>query len=288
MNSLIAISGPTASGKSNLAIKLAKEFKGIVISADSRQIYKELNIGTAKPKPDKIKRDGTWYIDDIPHYLIDFISPKTYYNIYKYQTDVAKIVHKNKDTVIFLVGGTGLYIESILYNYSLPIHDNGSLRDLPLNELQEMAGERINILNESDKNNPRRLVSLINRKGHKVQKSENQSLYLVIDVPKEELETRLSKRIDEMFSQGLLKENQALYTKYKSYDLPSLQTIGYQEFEKYFKDEMTLEDVKELILIHTRQYAKRQRTWFKRNPDIKYIKNYSEAKIHISNFLRTL
>lgn len=285
---VIAITGPTASGKSSLSIKLAKKYHGLVINADSRQIFRDLNIGTAKPKPDQIKKDGTWYISEVPHYLFGFASLETEYNVFKYQKDVEKILRENPNIPIFLVGGTGLYIDSIMYEFKLPIHNEKDYTNFSIEELKKELGERISELNESDRNNPRRLISVLKRINEGEKNKRNNSIYLYIDVEKEELEKRINERVEDMFKSGILEENIQIHNKYPNYDIPSLNTIGYKEFKEYFEQTKTIEEIKELIKIHTRQYAKRQRTWFKRDKDIQYVKDFDQADQIVSNFLSTL
>lgn len=284
---LIAVAGQTASGKNELALMLAKNFNGIIVNADSRQIYRDLNIGTAKPIPDKIKKDGTWIIDTIPHYLYGFASLETEYNIYKYQKDVEKILNKNEGKVIFLVGGTGLYIDSIVLGYNLPQTIETSYSNLEFDKLVEKVGSRFENLSESDKKNRRRLESIARQIDLPSQNASTNSLYLVLDLPKEVIKERISKRVENMFVSGLEEENRNLFEKYKGFELNSLQTIGYKEFEEYFKGNIPIETVKELIITHTNQYAKRQKTWFKRNQNALLVSDYNSAYLAVSNFLST-
>lgn len=290
MPKIVVISGQTASGKSELSLSLAKKYNGIVINADSRQIYKELNIGTAKPIPQSISKDKTWYIDNIPHYLFGFASIETEYNIYKYQKDVQKIIERNPNKTIFLVGGTGLYIDSIIHGYILPTLEESILeyRNLDLTQLKELVGERINQLNESDRENPRRLITLLKQNEKPKTKPLSSYIYLVLDVESEILKERIAKRVEAMFNNGLIQENEEIYKRYPDYSLPSLNTIGYKEFKEYFEKKITVDQVKELVRIHTNQYAKRQKTWFKRNNEAIYIKSLEEADQAVSNFLKNL
>lgn len=284
---IIVIAGQTASGKNELAIKLAKDFNGIIINADSRQIYRDLNVATAKPIPEKIKKDGTWYISNIPHYLYGFASLETQYNIFKYQKDVSRLIKQNKDKVIFLVGGTGLYIDSVVMQYNLPKNTDTNYTELTNEELIEIIGKRYLELNESDKKNRRRLESIA-KQINQPNKSRNlKHLYLILKVEKDILKERITDRINVMFKNGLLEENQKIWNKYKNYSLPSLQTIGYQEFEDYFNGQIDLDTLKNLIITHTNQYAKRQLTWFKRNKEAKFISDYKIAYLEVSNFLKT-
>lgn len=276
MTPIIVITGPTGSGKSDMAIKLAKKYNGYIINSDSRQVYKELNVGTAKPKPSKVVNDKKWIVDGVDHYLFGFVSVKDEYNVYQYQKDVDEVLHleENKNRIAFLVGGTGLYIDSIVFNFKLPIHSEEI-------EYKKDLEKLVSGLNESDRKNPRRISSILKRISKPEKGGVKPHIYLVVDIDKEELDERIQKRIDEMFENGLVQENQKL-SNYHS--LPSLNTIGYKEF----KEEDDIEKIKEKIFFHTRQYAKRQRTWFRGKENAIYVKDIDQADGLIGNFLKTL
>ena len=256
MKPIIVIAGPTASGKSKIAYALAKEFDGYIINGDSRQVYKELNIGTAKPTKKDLK--------GLTNYLYDFVSITKKYTLWDYQKDVFKVLEKEKNMLSIIVGGTGLYIDSVVYNYKLP------------KTTQPDYSKDISLLNESDKSNPHRLISFFQRETEPEKGTSLNHIYFVLDVKKEVLNERIEKRIGKMFQEGLLKENERLYKTYKGRYLPALKTVGYQEFEGYFEEKKTIEKVKEEILFHTRQYAKRQRTWFRRNTNAIWVKDINE------------
>jgi tRNA dimethylallyltransferase len=176
---IYVIAGPTASGKSSLAIKLAKDINGVIINADSRQVYKELNIGTAKSTPDEIINEKEWKIENISHFLYGFVSIKTPYNLYEYQKDVQSVLDSlPEDKTPILVGGTGLYIDSIVYNYILKKNsykpaDRESLENKSLSELQEQIDSNIlNSLNDSDRNNPVRLIRILEKGSQTFEKGE--------------------------------------------------------------------------------------------------------------------
>jgi tRNA dimethylallyltransferase len=289
---IIVIAGPTATGKSSIGLQLAKKIDGYIINADSRQIYKELKIGTAQPKPDR-KENGVWYIDSIKHYLYGHVSIKKQYNLYEYQKDVQNVLDKEKQTPI-LVGGTGLYIDSIVYNYNLTQnrkrrteYSRKELEKMSVDRLQKLIPTNIlNKLNRSDRNNPVRLIRAIERGGiNKAKGDRLNHIYLLLDIDLETVRQRITKRIDQMFMDGLLEENKKLLNEGFSYNLPALQSIGYQEFKEYFEGKKDINNVKDEIVLHTVQYAKRQKTWFKRNKDVVKIKEYKEAYDEVSNFL---
>ena len=238
-NKIVVVLGPTASGKSNLAIKIAQKFKGEIISSDSRQIYKELNIGS-----NKINKKEQ---NNIKHYLLNIIKPNEKYNLFNWQEDTFKIINKihKKNKLPIIAGGTGLYISSILQNYQL---SESKTSECPYDFL-------IFGINPNRKN-----------------------LYKKID-----------KRVKEMIKKGLLKEVKKIYKKYNNKKLISLSGIGYKEIISYLEKEITLEEAIKLIQKNTRNYAKRQVTWFKKmekeNLKIHWNKNNNTIEKMIKNFL---
>jgi tRNA dimethylallyltransferase len=276
---IIVIAGPTATGKTGIATKLAKEFSGYIINADSRQVYKELQIGTAQPSKEDIEKAG------VKHYLFGHKSIKEQYSLYEYQKDVMHILKKNKDNPAFLVGGTGLYIDSVVHNYKLEkiVFERSKLENLNLEELQDIVGDRLEELNESDRENPRRLIRFI-EKGYKhfEKGKELNHLYLIYYNNLTEVEKNIKERIDRMFSEGLIEEN--INLKENEF----AETIGYREFEEYFKNNISIEELKEKIYINTRKYAKRQLTWFKRNKDALWVTNYEEAYTKCKEYLASM
>ena len=284
---LVVISGATASGKSGIALKLAKKINGVIINADSRQIYKEISIGTAKPSEIDM--------ENIPHYLYGHVSVKEKYNVYRYQKDIGKVLEDIPESKTpILVGGTGLYIDCIVYNYSLQesdkewINEREKLSKLNIEELRKMVDKDIlSEINESDINNPVRLIRIIEKGNtiHRKGKPLNHK-YFVLDIPKKIIHNNIERRVNDMFKKGLLEENvnkrELGLEKY-----PSLNTIGYKEFDKYFNSEITIEDVKKEIISNTKKYAKRQITWFKRNKDAIWANDYSYIEEEVLKFINT-
>jgi len=291
---LIVILGPTASGKTALAIKLAKQFDGEIVSADSRQIYKELNIGTAKPT--KKEREA------IPHHLVDVISPTQEFNVVIYKKLAIQAIKdiQKRGKVPFLVGGTGLYIQAVVDNIEFPrVPAQWNLRK----ELEKKSTKELfEIYKKLDprgakfiaRENKRRLIRAIEvckvtGKPFFEQRKRGKVLFDIlqigIKVNKEELRARISKRVEEMFKSGLEEEVKRLVEKY-GFEIPLLQTIGYQEWQEYFAGKITKEELKEKIKLHTLQFAKRQITWFKKDKRIKWIKNYQEGEKLIKEFLK--
>ena len=266
---LIVIVGPTASGKTDLVMKLAKKFNGEIVSADSQMIYKEMNIGTAKP-PKKT------------HYMVDLIRPDEEYNVALYKQKAIEII----DDIIrrgkqpFLVGGTGLYVKAITDNLTFPhIERNEKLRNkLEKKTIEELFLEYQKIDKEGskiiDRKNKRRLIRAIEvskalgESFFKERKEEKlyDCIILGIKTNKEELEKNIQKRVEVMFRQGLEKEARKIYKKYGV-----LKTIGYQEWEDYFKKRASIDEVKNKIINNTIKYSKRQITWFKKDKTIKWI-----------------
>lgn len=293
LKKLIIILGPTASGKSNLAIKLAKEFNGEIISADSRQIYKEMDIGTAKIT--KKEMDG------IPHYLIDIINPDKEFTLAQYKKLAVKTIKdiQKRNKLPFLAGGTGLYIQTIVDNLQIPeVRPDKKLRDKLerqtnqklYDQLKKLDPQSLKVINI---NNKRRMVRalevcLLTKKPFSQQRKKGKLLFNTLQIGikpnKEILERKINQRVDQMIKAGLIEEVRNLIKKYghKPY---SMSGIGYKEIISYLKNEISLNKAKELIKIHTRQYARRQMSWFRRDKNIKWIKNYSEAKKIIKQLL---
>lgn len=288
---LIVILGPTASGKTELAIKLAKKFNGEIVSADSRQIYKEMNIGTAKPTKKERK--------EVVHHLIDIIRPNEDFSVALYKklaSEKIKEVQKRKK-LPFLVGGTGLYISAIVDNLDFPrVPPNKELRKkLEKKSLDELLKIYKKLDPEGakyiDKNNKRRLIRAIEAckatgKSFWKMRKKKKPLFdiLEIGIKRDNLEKKLERRTKEMIKKGLEKEAKRLFKKYG--DIPSLETIGYQEWKEYFQGKIKKEEVIQKIILHTRQYAKRQMTWFKKDKRIHWIKNIKEAEKLVKEFLK--
>ena len=289
-NKLIVILGPTASGKTSLAIKLAKELSGEIVSADSRQVYREMDIGT-----DKIVPEG------IPHHLIDVVNPDEKFTLAQYKKMAIKAIKdiQKRGNVPFLVGGTGLYIQSIVDNLQIP---KGESNKKMRNKLEKMENaelfEKLKKLDPVcaaaiDSKNKRRLVRavevcLTTGKPFSQQRKKGKPLFNVLQIgikpDKEKLEKKIAQRADQMIQTGLIEEVKGLIKKYGS-KIISMDSIGYQEIIAHLQNKITLEEAKDLIKTHTRQYAKRQMTWFKRDKRIQWIENYSQAKKLIQNFL---
>lgn len=275
---VIAIVGPTASGKTSYSIDLAKKIDGEIISADSRLVYKGFDIGTAKPSIKE--RDG------IEHYLIDVVEPEFEYSVglYKKQAKeiISKIVKKGKTPII--VGGTGLYIDILLKNYDLPeIPPNRALRDelyaLDADSLYEKLVDldlsAKDLIDKNDRKKVIRAIEIIKTTGKPLNQTRgiNESEYEVEWIGKnfdrKTLYERIDKRVDIMVETGLIEETKGLLEKHGR--TPNLvNTIGYREIIGYLDNKYSLEEALDLLKKNTRNYAKRQLTWFRRNEEIKW------------------
>lgn len=275
---VIAIVGATASGKTAYAIELAKKIDGEIVSADSRYVYKGFDIGTAKPT--KEEQEG------IPHHLIDIVEPEFEYSAGLYKKDASKIIqeiHSRGKTPI-VTGGTGLYIDILLKNYDLPqIEANHSLRDelkqLDTEELfaklKKMDAEASEIIDQNDRKKIIRAIEIIQATGKLLKETRGieESPYTIEWIGKNHdrktLYARIDKRVDIMLEMGLIDETKNLLKKHGP--IPNLvNTIGYREITSYLNGNCTLEEATELLKKNTRNYAKRQLTWFRRNEEIKW------------------
>jgi tRNA dimethylallyltransferase len=281
---LIAIVGETASGKSALALDLAEKYNGEIICADSRTVYQGMDIGTAKPTLEDQDR--------IPHHLLDIGSPDQRFTAadFKVQAEAAiqNITRRNK--LPFLVGGTGLYVDSVLFDFEFGGKADEALRAelevLDNDELQKRATQLGISPDTVNFQNRRHLVRAIERGGMVVQKKliRSNSLVIGLSVEREKLEERIRLRINEQLKDGLEEEVERL-VKHYGWQCEALSAIGYKEWQGYFAGEQTLQQTEDLLYKHTVQYAKRQRTWFKRNNEIQWAADKKQADRLIGQFL---
>jgi tRNA dimethylallyltransferase len=280
---LIVICGGTATGKSAVALALAQELETVILTADSRQVYREFNIGTAKPS---LAEQAL-----VPHHLIDLCDPTTLFTVADYQDQAQALIaqyHQQGQTPL-LVGGTGLYIQAItagliiprvapqpelraqlgqinqvqLYHYlqqvdpgsATKIHPNDQLRTLRALEVYYVTGKPLSA--QQGKRPPRYPI-------------------LQIGLECEQPDLRIQQRTDQMLAQGWLAEVEQLCHCYGQ-DLPLLNTLGYQELKQHLQGELSLAEVREAIVLHTRQFAKRQRTWFRAVPEIRWFNAESDT-----------
>jgi tRNA dimethylallyltransferase len=287
---LIIIAGPTAVGKTALSIELAKHYSCHVISADSRQFYKEMSIGTAKPSVEEMQ--------DITHYFVDNISIKDGYNVGQYERDAIECIEnlfKEHDTLI-LVGGSGLYINAVANGVDefeeIPLEIREKLikdyAEKGLSFLQEELKTRDEVYyNQVDLNNPQRLMRALEvcihtqkpysgfRKKEKKERSFT-TINLLINTNREALYSKINERVDLMMAQGLLEEVKNLYSHKHA---NALNTVGYKELFDFIDGKLTLEEATNLIKQNTRRYAKRQLTWFNHQGDFETFEPTDLEKI---------
>lgn len=291
---LLILTGPTAVGKTNLSIMLAKKLNGEIISADSIQVYKGMDIGSAKITP--VEMQG------VPHHLIDILNPDEEFNIFIFKELALKAMNEiySRGRLPIITGGTGFYIQSVLYDIEFnkePDNQNKNFYRLELENIALTKGNEYlhNILKEIDEeaansihfNNVKRVIRAIeyyNETGEKISvHNKNQKnnispykfLYAVLNRERGEIYNRINQRVDEMFNNGLVHEINTLLSKGYNSNLVSMQGLGYKEVVKYINDELSLEDTKELIKRDTRHFAKRQLTWFKGEKDAVFY-NYED------------
>ena len=291
---LVVILGPTASGKTNLAIKLAQKFNGEIICADSRTIYKFMDIGTAKTSVEERKI--------IPHFLLDIVKPDEKFSVAEFQKMASKIIgeiYKRKKTP-FLVGGTGLYIEAVTEGFKIPkIVEDKNLRDKLnrqdliklLSNLKKLDPEAYQNIDRKNKRRIIRALEVCLKTKHKFSdlkiksKPEYNVLKIGLKIEPKILEKRINKRVNLMFQKGFIREVKKLYKMGYDFDLPSMSGIGYQEIGNYLKGQISLQEAKEKIKLHTRQFAKRQKTWFKKTKNMNWVSKEKEAEKLIKEFL---
>lgn len=291
---IIVILGPTACGKSDLAVKLAKKFNGEIISADSRQVYKWLNIGSGKIT--KKEMNG------ISHYLLDVTNPKKVFTAVDFQKlgnrAIRKIFKKNKIPVI--CGGTGFYIDSLIYNYKLPeVPPQKNLRkNLEKLETSKLFGKLEKLdkrrATSIDKNNRHRLIRaleiiLTTKKQipHPPKKiSEFIVLKLGIAIPKEKLKEKIKKRLLKRLNSGMINEVKNLHRKGVSWKRLDQLGLEYRYISRYLRGIITKEVIIETLTKEINHFAKRQMTWFKKDKNIIWIKNQTEAEKYIKNFIK--
>ena len=275
---VIAVVGPTASGKTAMAIELAKKMNGEVVSADSRLVYRGFNIAAAKPTLEE--RQG------IPHHMIDIVEPEYDYSVGDYYKDAKKVISEilsRKKTPI-IAGGTGLYFRILLENYNLPEAktDYELRKELELKEKEELLAELKNVdsitferVKDSNKRRIIRALELIKTLGKPLSKIDLQKEpefdvdWRMPDiVSREWLYDRINKRVDIMLKEGIVEETKNLIAKHGRIK-NIVDTIGYKEIIEYIDGNMSLDEALDKLKQHSRNYAKRQLTWFRKNPALK-------------------
>ena len=294
MEKVLVIVGQTAVGKTSMSIKLAKHLNGEIINGDAMQVYKGLNIVT-----DKIKKEQ---MQGVPHHLFDLKEIHEDYNVDEYQQNIRKVISEvaSRNKLPIIVGGTGLYAKAALYDY------NFAKEDVSSREVEELYKDKSNdelyeMLLQIDpkscetihKNNRRRVLRALaiyqatgKSKSEIIDEQKHEQLYdsIIIGLTLEKgiINDKIDKRIEEMFDEGLIEE-----VKNNKTTSTASKAIGYKEVTSYLNNEISLDEAKQLMKIHTHQYAKRQRTWFKNQLPVHFINNDEKAFDNILDIINT-
>ena len=297
---VIVICGPTASGKTALSIELAKKVNGEIISCDSMQIYKDMNIGTAKPTIEEMQ--------GIKHYLLDFVSPNERYSVADFKKDAKNAIKEilSKGKVPIIVGGTGLYLDSLIYEIeyqNIEFDENHrkkleqEVEEKGLEELYDKAKKidpvAIEKISKNDKKRILRILEIYHATGknkteQEIESRKNEVEYdykvYAISWDREELYARINKRVDLMIEQGLIDEVKNILQKYEQFPT-AMQGLGYKEVVDYLQSNCTKQEMIEKIKMETRRYAKRQMTWFRKNKQTIWIQGNNSIQNNINIIL---
>ena len=300
---VIVICGPTASGKTALSIELAKKINGEIVSADSMQIYKDMNIGTAKPTKQEM--------GEIKHYLLDFVSPEDRYSVAQYKQDAKKAIKEiiNKGKTPIIVGGTGLYVDSLIYEIEYndikldeeyrkkleKIAEEQGLEEL-YKKAVEIDPEAMKKISQNDKKRIMRVLEIYHSTGKTKTEQEKESRknpveydyrVFAINWDREILYQRINKRVDIMVEQGLIEEVKEILNKYDKFPT-AMQGLGYKEVVDYLNGIYTKEEMIEKIKLETRRYAKRQLTWFRKNKQTIWLDGTNDIQNNINIILHII
>lgn len=283
---VIVIAGPTASGKTNLSVELAKRIDGEIISADSMQIYKNMNIGTAKITEEEMQ--------GIKHYMLDIVFPNERYSVSSYKKDAEKCIEEilKKGKTPIICGGTGLYIDSLIYGIEFLEEEIDETYRNELNKIAETEGlenlynkameidpEAMQKISKNDKKRIIRVLEIYHKTGktktqQDIESRKNGVKYnykvFAINMDRELLYDRINKRVDKMIDMNLIDEVRSILQKYKEFPT-AMQGLGYKEVVDYLNGTLNKEEMIEKLKIETRRYAKRQITWFKKNKQTHWI-----------------
>ncbi|MFH1367432.1 MAG: tRNA (adenosine(37)-N6)-dimethylallyltransferase MiaA [Patescibacteria group bacterium] len=289
---LIIILGPTASGKSALGIELAKKFNGLIISADSRQVYKGMNLGTAKVTKKEMK--------GIPHFLLDVISPKNQYSAAQFRKDALKVINKYQNrNNIFVVGGSPFYIESLVsLKETFDIPPNYKLRKKLgklsvkklFNQIKKFDPQKAKII---DKNNPRRLIRAIEiaKAGlpKRIDKKTNfEVLKIGLSLPRQKLYEKIDRRVDLRLKKGMIDEVKKLRRQGLTWKRLDAFGLEYRFIARHLKGEISKQEMIQQLKYAIHDFTRRQLTWFRKDKNIHWIKNKNQAKKLIKIFLTTV
>ncbi len=291
---VVVICGPTASGKTALSIELAKKINGEIISSDSMQIYKDMDIGTAKPSKEEMQ--------GIKHYMLDFVEPNKRYSVADFKKDAEKAIEDilEKGKVPIVVGGTGLYVDSLIYGieyqdikfdeqYRKELENRAEQEGLEslYNEAKQIDPQAMEKISANDQKRILRVLEIYkatgkNKTEQEIESRKNGIKYdykvFAINMDREKIYDRINKRVDIMIDQGLIQEVQDLLGKYEEFPT-AMQGLGYKEVVEYLQGEISKEEMIDKIKMETRRYAKRQITWFKKNKQTMWIGPHDLQKI---------
>ena len=277
---VIVICGPTASGKTALSIELAKKINGEIISSDSMQIYKDMDIGTAKPTKQEMQ--------EIKHYLLNFVEPDQRYSVAQFKKDAEKAIEEilAKNKVPIIVGGTGLYVDSLIYGieyqeieldkkYREELEEKAQKEGLETlyEQAQKIDPQAMEKISANDKKRILRILEIYHSTGKTKTQQETESRknevkydykVFALNMEREKLYERINKRVDIMIEQGLIQEVENLCSKYTEFPT-AMQGLGYKEVVEYLQGKISEQEMIEKIKMETRRYAKRQLTWFRKN-----------------------
>ncbi len=289
---IIVIAGPTSSGKTALSLKLAKQFQGEIISADSRQVYRGMDIGTGKATKQEQRQ--------APHHLLDVASPKYEYNVAHFKRDAQQAIKKihSKGKLPILVGGTGFWIQAVIEDLNLPtVKPNKLLRQQLAKKTTKQLFSQLKKLDPKraqtiDPHNPYRLIraiEIIKATGHPIQPLKKQMpyqvLYLGIRLSQNKLFQRIDRRLTKRFQQGMIAEVRRLHRQGVSWQRLDDFGLEYRYISRYLRGQLTLSATKEQLRQASHHYAKRQMTWFNKNKAIHWISDTKQAILVINNFL---
>ena len=300
---VIVICGPTASGKTALSIELAKKINGEVVSADSMQIYKDMDIGSAKVTPEEM--------EGIKHYLIDFVSPDERYSVANYKQDAKKAIKEiiSKGKIPIVVGGTGLYVDSLIYEIeynnieideeyrkSLEVIKEKDGLEVLYKKAMEIDPEAMEKISSNDSKRIMRVLEIYHSTGKTKTQQEAESRtkeipfdykVFAINMEREKLYDRINRRVDIMLEKGLVEEVKNLLANYKEFPT-AMQGLGYKEVRDYLENKLSYEDMVEKIKQESRRYAKRQLTWFRKNKETIWIEGLNDTNENINIILEAL
>ena len=296
---LVILTGPTAVGNTKASIGLAKAIGGEIISADSMQVYKQMDIGSAKIKPSEM--------EGVPHYLVDILEPDEEFHVVLFQQMAKQAIQKiyEKGKIPILVGGTGFYIQAVLYDIDFSENEKDTSYREELEKLAQTKGAEYlhDLLREVDEksaqdihaNNVKRVIRALeyfHQTGEKISEHNEEQRkkvspynfsYFVLNDERAHLYEKINLRVDQMINEGLVSEVQSLKEKGYTRDMVSMQGLGYKEMLDYLDNKCSLEEAVEIIKRDTRHFAKRQITWFKRESDVTWIDKkeyeYNEERI---------